>query len=121
MLAEADCLDLFALNVSTVFLFRNVVSFKEKPFALCSQVARTTICDSHHYLTPNKKDLIKRSFYLGRGGLSWICSTLTEFCFRYFVPVNKICSLSGINAVRKSARTTKRCFSSYLLEIKKRR
>ena len=34
---------------------------------------------------------------------SWICSTLTEFCFRYFVPVNKICSQSGINAVRKSA------------------
>ena len=34
-----DCLDLFALNVSTVFLFRNFVSSKEKTSALCSQVA----------------------------------------------------------------------------------
>ena len=35
------CLDLFALNVSTDFLFRNFVSSKEKSSALCSQVART--------------------------------------------------------------------------------
>ena len=38
------------------------------------------------------------------GRLSWICSVLTECRLRYFVPVNSICSLSGINAVRKSAR-----------------
>jgi len=42
---------------------------------------------------------------VGMKRLSWICSTLTECRFRYFVPVNSICSLSGINAVRKSART----------------
>ena len=35
------CLDLFALNVSTDFLFRNFVSSKEKSSALCLQVART--------------------------------------------------------------------------------
>ena len=35
--------------------------------------------------------------------LSWIYSTLTEFRFRHFVSVNSICSLSGMNAVRKSA------------------
>ena len=35
------CLDLFALNVSTDFLFRNFVSSKEKSFALRSQSART--------------------------------------------------------------------------------
>ncbi len=28
--------------------------------------------------------------------MSWICSVLTECRFRYFVPVNFICSLSGL-------------------------
>ena len=42
-----DCLDLFALNVSTDFLFRNFVSSKEKSSALCSQVARTRKSASH--------------------------------------------------------------------------
>ena len=37
------CLDLFAINVSTVFLFRNSVSSKEKAFALCSQVAEPAL------------------------------------------------------------------------------
>ena len=41
-----DCLDLFALNMSTVFLFRNFVSFKEKSFALCKKSA-WTLCASH--------------------------------------------------------------------------
>ena len=30
--------------------------------------------------------------------LSWICSTLSEFRFRHFVPVNSICSLSGFTS-----------------------
>ena len=33
--AGVDCLESLALNVSTVFLFRNFVSFKEKTSALC--------------------------------------------------------------------------------------
>ena len=39
-LAKIRCLGLFAFNGSTVFLFRNFVSSKEKTFALCSQVAK---------------------------------------------------------------------------------
>ena len=41
--------------------------------------------------------------------LSWICSTLTEFCLSGFTTVGSICSLSGIHSlsfthsVRKSA------------------
>ena len=36
------CLGFFALNVSTDFLFRNFVSFKEKASALRKKSARTT-------------------------------------------------------------------------------
>ena len=35
--------------------------------------------------------------------LSWICSTLTECRFRYFVPINSICSLSGLTSCLPSA------------------
>ena len=45
------------------------------------------------------------SFMVGRNGLSWICSTLTECHFRHFVPVNSICSLSGLTHFIRVVRT----------------
>ena len=36
---DGTCLDLFALNVSSDFLFTSKVLLKENSFALCSQVA----------------------------------------------------------------------------------
>ena len=40
--AAVDCLDLFALNVSSCFAFCANRTTKQKHFALCSQVARTS-------------------------------------------------------------------------------
>jgi hypothetical protein len=53
---------------------------------------------------------------------SWISSTLTEFCFRYFVPVNKICSLSEFRFaqyVRKSAELAEASLTTSILPLKK--
>ena len=69
--ALQDCLGFFALNVSTVFLFRNFVSFKEKTSALCKKSVRTwqgSALHVHKSFTHNKKrsDICHFSFYGGR-------------------------------------------------------
>ena len=52
--------------------------------------------------------------------LSWICSTLTECRFRYFVPVNDIYSLPEFRYAQYVRKSAKRKLFAVVLHIQKK-
>ncbi len=55
------------------------------------------------YLNKHANQTLTPALVLLLLALSWICSTLSEFRFRHFVPVNSICSLSGFTSLHPYA------------------
>ena len=66
-----------------------------------------------------KKEAIK-GFFFYMVPLSWICFTLTECHFRYYVPVNDICSLPEFHFVQYVRKSAKRKLFVVFLHINKK-
>ena len=84
--------------------------YKNSHFQLTGKFLSAKIKFSSSKLTTKKRGLSTFFFLVvGVRRLSWICSTLEKFRYWTFGSVRSISSLSGINAIRKSAEPTTKC------------